>query len=71
MKTLFKPKTMKIQHLSDTGAGGGNNLNVQVTWLTPEMIRLAFIRDFDTQEYYLSPQELARVADHVNDVLAR
>jgi hypothetical protein len=62
---------MKIQHLSESGAGGGDNLNVQVTWLTPDMIRLAFIRSSDAQEYYLSPQELAKISDHINDVLCR
>lgn len=62
---------MKIQHLSDSGAGGGTTLDVTVTWLTPDMIRLGFVRSSDAQEYYVSPQELAKIADHINDVLCR
>ena len=72
MKPLFKPRTMKIQHLSDTGAGGGTTLDVKVTWLTPDMIRLSFARQNETPEdYFLSQQELAKIADHINDVLCR
>lgn len=76
MKPLFKPRTMRIQHIGDAGAGGGYALDVKVTWLTPDQIRLSFARLCDTQEYvtqdyYLTPQELAKIADHINDVLAR
>ena len=67
---------MRVQHIGDSGAGGGYFLDVKVTWLTPEMIRLSFARQSDLQEYapqdyFLSPQELATIADHINDVLAR
>jgi hypothetical protein len=67
---------MRVQHIGDAGAGGGYALDVKVTWLTPDMIRLSFARSSDiseyaVQDYFLSPQELARVADHINDVLAR
>ena len=63
---------MKIQHLSDTGAGGGTVLDVKVTWLTLDTVRLSFARQNETpQDYFLTPQELARVADHINDVLCR
>lgn len=72
MKPLFKPRTMRIEHLSDTGAGGGCILDVKVTWLTSDSIRLSFARGSETpNDYYLTPQELARVADHINDVLCR
>ena len=67
---------MRVQHIGDSGAGGGYSLDVKVTWLTPDMIRLSFARSSDIsesapQDYFLSPQELARIADHINDVLAR
>lgn len=67
---------MRIQHIGDAGAGGGYALDVKVTWLTPEQIRLSFarlsdIQEYATQDYYLSPQELAAIADHINDVLCR
>ena len=67
---------MRVQHIGDAGAGGGYSLDVKVTWLTPEMIRLSFSRGSDIleyapQDYFLSPQELAVVADHINDVLCR
>ena len=67
---------MRIQHCGDAGAGGGYTLDVKVTWLTPDMIRLSFARggdavEYTPQDYFLSPQELAKVADHINDVLAR
>ena len=76
MKSLFKEQGMRVQHIGDAGAGGGYALDVKVTWLTPDMIRLSFARSSDVleyspQDYFLSPQELARVADHINDVLAR
>ena len=76
MKPLFKERSMRVQHIGDAGAGGGYSLDVKVTWLTPEMIRLSFARhsdlqDHTPQDYFLSPQELARVSDHINDVLAR
>lgn len=76
MKTLFKERGMRVQHIGDAGAGGGYTLDVKVTWLTPDQIRLSFARgsdlqDYAPQDYFLTPQELARVADHINDVLAR
>jgi hypothetical protein len=76
MKSLFKEQKMRVQHCGDAGAGGGYALDVKVTWLTPDMIRLSFARSSDIleyapQDYFLSPQELARIADHINDVLAR
>jgi hypothetical protein len=76
MKSLFKEQGMRVQHIGDAGAGGGYALDVKVTWLTPDMIRLSFARssdilEYSPQDYFLSPQELARVADHINDVLCR
>jgi len=76
MKSLFKERTMRVQHIGDAGAGGGYALDVKVTWLTPDMIRLVIARssdfvEYSPQEFYLSPEELARMADHINDVLAR
>ena len=76
MKPLFKERSMRVQHIGDSGAGGGYSLDVKVTWLTPDQIRLSFarqsdIQDYSPQDYFLSPQELARVADHINDVLCR
>ena len=67
---------MQIQHIGDAGAGGGYTLNVKVTWMTPEQIRLSFerasdIQEYSPQDYYLSPQELIRMVDHINDVLCR
>ena len=76
MKSLFKERSMRVQQTQESGAGTGYVLAVKVTWLTPEMIRLSFSRvsdilEYSPQDYYLSPEELARVADHINDVLAR
>lgn len=74
MRSLFKERTMRVQHIGDSGAGGGYSLDVKVTWLTPEMIRLSFARGSEEhapQDYFLTPQELAKIADHINDVLAR
>ena len=67
---------MRVQHIGDSGAGGGYTLDVRVTWLTPDQIRLSFDRGSDLQDYtrldyFLTPEELARVADHINDVLCR
>lgn len=76
MKSLFKERAVRVEHCGESGAGGGKALDVKVTWLTPDMIRLSFARvgdvlEYAPEDYYLSPQELARVADHINDVLAR
>lgn len=76
MKPLFKPKTMRVQHIGDSGAGGGYSLDVGVTWLTPDMIQFRLQRESDLQDYaphdyFLTPEELARLADHINDVLCR
>lgn len=79
---MFKGRTMRIQQCGDSGAGGGYALDVKVTWLTSEMIRLSLIRsdlnpnssnalEYTPQDYYLNPQELAKMADHINDVLCR
>lgn len=76
MKPLIPESNMRVQHTGDSGAGGGYALDVKVTWLTPEMIRLSFLRtsdlqEYTPQEYYLSPAELAKIADHINDQMAR
>ena len=76
MKTLFSERNMIVQHIGDAGAGGGYSLNVKVTWLTSDQIRLSFERSSDIQEYapqdyFLTPQELIKIADHINDVLCR
>lgn len=76
MKPLFKERAMKVQHSGDAGAGGGYSLTVKVTWLTPDQIRLSFerasdIQEYASQDYFLSPEELAKISDHINDVLCR
>ena len=76
MKSLFPERNMIVQHIGDAGAGGGYSLNVKVTWLTPEMIRLSFerrsdIQEYAPQDYFLTPEELIKIADHINDVLCR
>jgi hypothetical protein len=67
---------MRIQQTTDSGAGTGYALDVKVTWLTPEMIRLSFLRtsdviEYSPQDYYVTPEELMKMADHINDVLCR
>lgn len=51
-------------------------LNVEVQWIDPEQVRLAFRRtdlgiEYSDHEYYLTPQELIRLTDHIRDVLAQ
>ena len=55
---------------------GNYKLNVEINWLESELIRVAFRRtdlgiEYTDQEYYLLPEELATLADYINDVLAR
>lgn len=76
MKPLFKERAMRVQHIGDAGAGGGYTLDVRVTWLTPDQIKLSFapgsdIVEYAPQDYFLTPEELMKVADHINDVLCR
>ena len=54
-------------------------LDVKVTWLAPDQVQLKFItvnqekRGAETrnQSYYMTPQELASLADYINDCLCR
>lgn len=60
---------MLIQH------SGNYKLNVEVQWLDLNQIRVAFRRtdlgiEYTDQEYYLTPQELSKLADYIRDVLA-
>lgn len=60
---------MLIQH------AGNYKLNVEVQWLDLNQIRVAFRRtdlgiEYTDQEYYLTPQELSKLADYIRDVLA-
>lgn len=55
---------------------GNYKLDVTATWIEPEMIRVQFRRtdlgiEYTDSEFYLLPEELAKLADHLNDVLAR
>ena len=55
---------------------GDYKLNAIVEWIDPEMIRIKLDRsdpelDFNAMELFLTPQELARLADYINDTLAR
>lgn len=55
---------------------GNYKLNVELNWLESELIRVAFRRtdlgiEYTDQEYYLLPEELATLADYINDTLAR
>lgn len=55
---------------------GNYKLNVELNWLESELIRVAFRRtdlgiEYTDQEYYLLPEELATLADYINDSLAR
>lgn len=60
---------MLIQH------AGNYKLNVEIQWLDLNQIRVAFRRtdlgiEYTDQEYYLTPQELSKLADYIRDVLA-
>lgn len=51
-------------------------LNIAVQWQDLDQLRLAFRRidlgiEYTEQEYYLTPQELSRLADYIRDVLAQ
>ena len=55
---------------------GNYKLNVEINWLESELIRVAFRHtdlgiEYTDQEYYLLLEELATLADYINDVLAR
>jgi len=55
---------------------GQYQMTAQVQWIDPEQILLRLDRsdpefDFNTQEFYLRPEELARLADYIMDTLAR
>lgn len=55
---------------------GNYKLNVELNWLESELIRVAFRStnlgiEYTDQEYYLLPEELATLADYINDTLAR
>ena len=67
---LLGMKSMLIQN------NGNYKLDVEINWLESELIRVAFRRtdlgiEYTDQEYYLLPEELATLADHINDVLCR
>jgi hypothetical protein len=60
---------MLIQHT------GNYKLAVEVQWLDLNQIRVAVRRtdlgiEYTDQEYYLTPQELSKLADYIRDVLA-
>lgn len=54
-------------------------LNVTVTWLDLDQVQLKFtttnkeVRGAETRNlsYYMTPQELAKLADHIDDCLCR
>ena len=61
---------MIVQH------NGNYKLEVLAQWIEPEMVRVQFRRtdlgiEYTDAEFYLLPEELARLADHINDTLAR
>ena len=60
---------MLIQH------NANYRLAVEIQWLDLNQIRVAFRRtdlgiEYTDQEYYLTPQELSKLADYIRDVLA-
>lgn len=60
---------MLIQHTANS------RLAVEIQWLDLNQIRVAFRRtdlgiEYTDQEYYLTPQELSKLADYIRDVLA-
>jgi hypothetical protein len=51
-------------------------LDISAQWLDLNQLRLAFRRtdlgiEYTEQEYYLTPQELSKLADYIRDVLAQ
>jgi hypothetical protein len=54
-------------------------LDVKVTWLSPEQIQLKVTtinqeaKGAETryQSYFMAPEDLMKLADHINDVLCR
>jgi hypothetical protein len=60
---------MLIQHYDSY------KLNVEIQWLDLNQIRVAFRRtdlgiEYTEHDYYLTPQELSKLADYIRDVLA-
>jgi len=70
MRPLRQSHDMLIQ------SSEGYEVTATLQWLSPEQIQFKIIRsDFSlgiaTAEYYMRPEDLMKLADHINDVLCR
>jgi hypothetical protein len=58
---------MRIQEIE------GYTFDVKLAWLEPDMIQFKLLRTVGTeqrnQDFYFTPEELARLAEYINDTL--
>ena len=70
MRPLRQSHNMLIQ------SSEGYEVTATLQWLSPDQIQFKIIRsDYSlgiaTVEYYMQPEDLMKLADHINDVLCR
>ena len=69
-------RPLRMSHNMLIQSSEGYEVTASLQWLSPDVLQFKIIKsDYSlgiaTAEYYMTPEDLMKLSDHINDVLCR